>query len=518
MRVGALVAPDPDRPNDAAVGALFSQTRTDEMGRYRLEDILPGRYYIVTGRVDAPTYYPGVTNIAQAKVIAVDPGSNTTGIDFPIAPVSAQPAPITGLVIRGGQFSPPNRSVSVRLSSERGALLLSSAQGPIRIRADGAPAATNNPGPGTVSALTTNPTLDSAPALTTSSLGAAAAAAQTYYSSSAGQADGTAILPVPDGQYRLIVENLPDNYEVKSMFSGTVDLKVQLLKVTSIPPTETVQVKIGLKSPAPRFSGKTVQGRVLEVNGTPTGAGAVLLSGQRGTLFSDGTFEFLNVPAGPYSLTAHEGSPNNRKAEIDVTVGDTDLTATLIYTTPPTHVKVEGRLVVDGVAPPFNNVRLIFNANAIHPVAVGADGQFSTTLQGGVYYISVSGLSTDFTIRSFSSGAADSGTGALRVDPNLGSIAPKLVVTAARLPRQIVRGRLITAAPASGLANAQVTLIGIPESYTSGVAEDGAFEFLPVVPGHYKLVVQHPELINVPKVITVGDRAVTLQVEVRPTD
>jgi Carboxypeptidase regulatory-like domain len=35
-----------------------SLAETDKDGRYRLDRLPPGRYYILTGLVDAPTYYP----------------------------------------------------------------------------------------------------------------------------------------------------------------------------------------------------------------------------------------------------------------------------------------------------------------------------------------------------------------------------------------------------------------------------------------------------------------------------
>jgi hypothetical protein len=46
MRVSAMLVPDSARPGAADAGALFSQTQTDENGRYRLEEIPAGRYYI----------------------------------------------------------------------------------------------------------------------------------------------------------------------------------------------------------------------------------------------------------------------------------------------------------------------------------------------------------------------------------------------------------------------------------------------------------------------------------------
>src|SRR5688572_9593836 len=58
IRVAAMRAPDSGGIDVAAdAGALFSQTQTDHEGRYRLEGIPPGRYYVVAGRLDDLSFY-----------------------------------------------------------------------------------------------------------------------------------------------------------------------------------------------------------------------------------------------------------------------------------------------------------------------------------------------------------------------------------------------------------------------------------------------------------------------------
>src|SRR5688572_16542722 len=60
---------------------LEGQAQTDASGRYRLE--LPaGRYHIASGSVSTPTYYPGTTDIAQAKPVLVAAGGVVEDIDF----------------------------------------------------------------------------------------------------------------------------------------------------------------------------------------------------------------------------------------------------------------------------------------------------------------------------------------------------------------------------------------------------------------------------------------------------
>src|SRR4030095_5702308 len=59
-----------------------SLTETDSNGRYRLENIPPGRYYIQAGLVDNPNYYPGVAAASGATSIVVTAGATVSGIDF----------------------------------------------------------------------------------------------------------------------------------------------------------------------------------------------------------------------------------------------------------------------------------------------------------------------------------------------------------------------------------------------------------------------------------------------------
>src|SRR6185503_20936215 len=79
IRVSAMVIPEPGVSITEA-SSLASVVLTDTDGRYRLENIPPGRYYVTAGFLDVPTYYPGVASISAAKAVNVEPGGTTTGI------------------------------------------------------------------------------------------------------------------------------------------------------------------------------------------------------------------------------------------------------------------------------------------------------------------------------------------------------------------------------------------------------------------------------------------------------
>src|SRR4030095_14393121 len=78
VRVMAMVATEPAlvEPSGNAV-AFVSLAETDSTGRYRLENIPPGKYYIAAGLTDLPTYFPGAVTVAAATVISVTSGSIT---------------------------------------------------------------------------------------------------------------------------------------------------------------------------------------------------------------------------------------------------------------------------------------------------------------------------------------------------------------------------------------------------------------------------------------------------------
>src|SRR5688572_985116 len=70
----AAVAP-PETINDRSSAAMSGIAETDEQGRYSIQGIPQGRYYIAAGRVDFPTYYPGTQDMTTARIMSVTPGS-----------------------------------------------------------------------------------------------------------------------------------------------------------------------------------------------------------------------------------------------------------------------------------------------------------------------------------------------------------------------------------------------------------------------------------------------------------
>jgi len=97
IRVAAMFADD-------GRGRILGTTTTDEQGRYSLEMLQPGRYYIVAGMTDAPFYYPGVRTSTEAQAVTVGTGAISRAFDFVIRKVGVT---LSGKVILAMRQSSP---------------------------------------------------------------------------------------------------------------------------------------------------------------------------------------------------------------------------------------------------------------------------------------------------------------------------------------------------------------------------------------------------------------------------
>lgn len=109
VRVVAMAVPNTARR--AAESAVFeSIAQTDSGGRYRLDNISPGRYYIAAGPVTLQTFHPGTLTLSSASIVMVTRNAPLlSGVDFTLstnapsaAPSVAQGALPAAAVARGG--------------------------------------------------------------------------------------------------------------------------------------------------------------------------------------------------------------------------------------------------------------------------------------------------------------------------------------------------------------------------------------------------------------------------------
>jgi hypothetical protein len=76
---------------DTALRAMTSLALTDDQGRFRLETIPPGSYYITAGRVDQPTFYPGTLDLTRATPVSISSAATIPEINFVIDDASMAP-------------------------------------------------------------------------------------------------------------------------------------------------------------------------------------------------------------------------------------------------------------------------------------------------------------------------------------------------------------------------------------------------------------------------------------------
>jgi hypothetical protein len=290
VRVGAIAVPDSTQ-DVAGASSMVSLAETDAVGQYRLENVPPGRYYIAAGRVDFPTYYPGTQALARGNVVSITSSAVVSGIDFTLQDSSRATVLTLGL--------PLTFSLPVQVTVEgAGKLPVFSPAGFVLI-------ALRDTTTGVRTDIPVNAT--------------------------------TIVVPSQTAEYRVSVENLPAGYRVKSMTAGTTDVAASGLKLSAMifkavtpSPTNTQMVaaaglSIALTSPGaaaaqPSTSGVRVSGRV-----KGTERRSIYISGQPGTFYSDGTFEFRAVPAGRHTLATIESPDSTRLLGASVVVANLDV-------------------------------------------------------------------------------------------------------------------------------------------------------------------------------------------------
>ena len=283
--------------------AMAGLAETDEQGLFTLENIPPGRYSIAAGRLDLQTYYPGTQNLAVAEVLTIAAGTTLSAINFVLNDSSAGRG-------RGGTEPPKfTTTIPVRIVVENGGKLPVSAGGNlIAIRLESAVSYWTIP-------ITGNSFTVSGPVT---------------------------------ADFRVLLENLPDSFEVKSITYGSTDITKSSFRLTNAnfptlslspsiaallrarglapdsssnlnpaqTPPSSVSIAIGR---AARASSGGVRVSGWAVN---TDKRSFVISGRPGVVFSDETFEFDRVPPGRHLVAAvNTAIP---KAAV-IVVGDKDV-------------------------------------------------------------------------------------------------------------------------------------------------------------------------------------------------
>jgi len=306
IRVGAVPRPDSLEELTGNTGAMSSLSETDEQGRYTLENVPPGRYFVAAGVLNFPTYYPGTQAMAEGKIITVTAGGTSPGIDFMLKDSSG------GRVIgtSGGQNS-GGFAIPLDIRAENGAKI------PVF-------------GGGKFTSVSVVP------------VGGGNAVTATVTA-------GSLPLQPTSADYRISVEGLPDGYTVKSMKYGSTEIKNGILNIATVSAivpnaplagssvTDLIAYLSGMlqsrvtpgalpqtlsivlsRGAAAKLPGVNISGQF-----PPTIRGA-FLSGVSAAIYLDQSFEFSGVRPGRYALTAF-GSNSNAPLAASIIVGDKDI-------------------------------------------------------------------------------------------------------------------------------------------------------------------------------------------------
>lgn len=321
VRVSAMAVPEAGVPPNGGT-ALVSLAMTDSEGRYRLENVVPGRYYVMAGFVDLPSYYPGVAATSNATVIEVLSGTPVTGINFGVAntlgvTVSGRVRRATGTGVVVGQRVAliGGHAIQETTTTADGSFQLQRVRpGTYQLQA-AASVAGRLPerlpvvvGAQDVSGLelVVVPALEVAGNVVIEGKGPVPRIQLQFSPYKGGQNSGVASSPdgsfrtvLAEGDYRISWANLPAGYEVQSMTSGTSDLLATPLKISADARPEPIRFVVSVEgNPWVKVSGRVTNAgstRTLTLAGP--GVEPIQL-----TLNPDGTFEIPQALPGIYQL------------------------------------------------------------------------------------------------------------------------------------------------------------------------------------------------------------------------
>lgn len=302
---------------------LASITQTDSRGRYRLENVSPGRYYVTAGLVDSPTYHPGTRSPDTATIISVTAGATLDVPDF-----NSRLSRFGGRVVRqappAGESQAPlwlqlgphlSAEVSPDGSFEFPLVLAGSYAMTFKGNVNLPVQSINVPEKDINDYVIEVPLVSMAATVTgTVRLDPEALpmlpAMQLVLANTQGASRTIALPPkfsvaeLPLGDYSLSLQNLPEGLFVKSMTAGALDLRSQKLTLTAAAPPP-IDIVIGF----PESAWLRVTGHFTNIDDYKLPE-QIYLAGpsHRGpapsaTVRPDGSFEFERILAGSYVVS-----------------------------------------------------------------------------------------------------------------------------------------------------------------------------------------------------------------------
>lgn len=357
---------------------LSNIAQTDGEGRYRLENVRPGRYLIVAGSLASPSYYPTGTTPDRARIVTVVAGQAINNLDFIIA------VPSIALIAGTARFdnaTPVTNDVLYR----NGLHLQFTKSGSGQI------------GSSYLDALQ----------------------------------PGTLVFNGIDaGTYAVTVDPLPLGYYVQSMTYGSTDLTKSPLVLTAKLDNPIVDLVLSRTRPSGTPRGVKLSGRVINQNpaGPKPSSLMTLFNFRDNTYFTmglvdameDGSFEIDGVPPGRYALAPnlpYNLRPDRPNSPGIFDVGSTDVTNLEVKIGKPEYPvnltssktsTVQGAIAIEGGTIPDFEIQFVPAREGDEIRAAKISGrEFSAVLPEGAYRLRISGLPTGYAVVSVLAGPMD---------------------------------------------------------------------------------------------------------------
>jgi hypothetical protein len=483
--------------------AAESLTETDNSGRYRLE-IPPGRYYIGSGSVVSPTYFPGTTTLSAARVLTVAANGTLSDIDFgSFVPANRSPggtARPAGSGVLSGTLRYSDGTPATGISV---AAIPTSMVGPTGTPTVSQPIITSIPPPpppppppgaaaqfallqSYYSLVRSVPTLsDSSGAYQIPNLGA------DTYSIVAGYADAPVFYP-----------GSPDVAGARSVTLATATSVVDKLDFTVVrpPPGVTVSGEVVIASGV-AVSGASARMRPRDGLAVAATFGLPNRNAPRITnVGNDGTFTFDDVPPGAYIVEVTLPGVPNRQENVTVTAQQVNRIRMVFPVTMFTgRIRMEdGSPVPDPQIFKDAIVTTVRNPNMLASTIFSAStGTFSRLMEADEFRFYLRVLPEEYEIKSMRFGSADLIKETLKITGNEPVNVEIRVAkrTTPPAPSEVrVSGTAIDGITGMPAAAERILLCcresGPAERFSAPIKPDGSFEFAGIPPGRYEAILQ----------------------------
>ena len=314
---------------------------------------------------------------------------------------------------------------------------------------------------------------------------------------------------LPEGDYRVSWNSLPEGFSVRSIVVGSTDLLSRPLTVTGAA-VSGITLTLGVSSPPPWVK---VSGRVTGLSGTAAPPSLTLtdanqpLQSFQSRVQADGTFEFPMILPGFYTAQLVPAPPSV-PPNLSIYVGRKDVDGVQIAI--PVTRCIPGQVVVDGNGPipPLSFSLTPSTTPPVLNVRPPESGQFGILLPEGERRITLNptSLPQGYRIKSFTYGSTDLLRDPLRV---AGGDPSKLLLTLEASPGSWVRvsGRVTGIDPRARPYT--VTMAVGATEFRATVQPDASFSFDKVWRGSYTMQLVSMGGIPASKAVTVPAQDIT---------